>query len=345
MTSNVIQNLSFAELQGLVADLGQPKFRAQQLYQWLYKHHAADYDAMTNLPAALRESLAETWPYRAARIDETQVSADGTRKYLVTFSDGVVVETVAIPSDDEKRLTVCVSTQAGCAMGCVFCATGLAGLARNLAAGEIVEQVLLAQADCGRRVSNVVFMGQGEPFLNFDSVLKALRILNDPDAVGIGARAMTVSTCGIISGIEALANVPEQFSLAVSLHAADQKIRDSLMPKVRHQKLTDLKTALATYQKKTNRRVTLEYIMIHEVNDSPEDLAELVAFTRGLLCHVNLIPVNAVPDSAFQPSPKDTFARWEKTLREAGVETTVRESRGQDIAGACGQLKNTRAAR
>ena len=339
---DTIKQYNLAELQSLVKELGQPAFRAKQLYEWLYKHHVASYEEMTNLPAALREKLAKEAPYVASTIDEIQTSVDGTRKYLIKLEDGVLVESVGIPSEDGKRLTVCVSTQAGCPMACAFCATGQQGLTRNLAAGEIVEQVLLVQEDFQERVSNVVFMGQGEPFLNYDNVIKALRILNDPTVIGIGARSMTVSTCGIIEGIKKFTQEPEQFNLALSLHATDQDLRDGLMPKVQKDTLVKLHDTLMNYTEETNRRVTLEYLMIKDINDSQEDLESLAAFTQGMLAYVNLIPINAVPEAAFQPSPQKTILAWETYLRKHGTETIQRNSRGQDIDGACGQLKNTR---
>lgn len=339
---DTIKNYSYPELQELVKELGQPAFRAKQLYEWLYKHHASSYEAMSNLPAAFRETLQEKAPYTAAVIDEVQVSSDGTRKYLIKLEDGVLIESVGIPSEDGKRLTVCVSTQAGCPMACAFCATGQQGLTRNLAAGEIVEQVLLVQENFNERVSNVVFMGQGEPFLNYDNVMKALRILNDPLVIGIGARSITVSTCGIIEGIRKFTQEPEQFNLALSLHATDQDLRDGLMPKVEKDTLLKLHSALLDYIKQTNRRVTLEYLMIKDVNDAPEDLESLARFTKGMLAYVNLIPINAVPGAVFQPSPQKTILEWETYLRKHGTETIMRNSRGQDIDGACGQLKNTR---
>lgn len=337
-----IKNYSLPELQEYVKELGQPAFRAKQLYEWLYKHHAPSYEAMTNLPAAFRETLAQEAPYEASVIEETQISHDGTRKYLIKLSDNVLIESVGIPSEDGKRLTVCVSTQAGCPMACAFCATGQQGLTRNLTAGEIVEQVLLVQEDFKERVSNVVCMGQGEPFLNYDNVIKALKILNDPTVIGIGARSITVSTCGVIEGIKKFTQEPEQFNLAVSLHATDQDLRDGLMPKVQRDNLQKLHNVLMEYIEQTNRRVTLEYLMIKDINDSLEDLVSLSHFTKGMLAYVNLIPINAVPEAAFQPSPQKTILEWEAYLKKHGTETIMRNSRGQDIDGACGQLKNTR---
>lgn len=322
-------------------ELGQPSFRAQQLTEWLYQRHVSSYDEMTNLPAALRAALSERFPLTMPEIVNRQVSRDGTRKYLIEFDDGIRVETVAIPSRGGDRLTVCFSTQAGCAIGCAFCATGREGFARNLTPGEIVDQVLIAQDDMGKRVTNVVGMGQGEPFLNYDNTMAALRILNNKKGLEIGARHISVSTCGILPGIERFSEEPEQFTLAVSLHAARQGVRDLLMPNVARFKLGSLKSALQEYIAKTNRRVTLEYIMIDGVNDADEDLKALQKFCANLLCHVNLIPINAIEGSVFQPSEPETINRWLNAIQKKGTEATLRDSRGSDIDGACGQLKNT----
>ncbi len=322
-------------------ELGQPSFRAQQLTEWLYQRHASSYDEMTNLPAALRAALSERFPLTTPEIVNSQVSRDGTRKYLIEFDDGIRVETVAIPSRGGDRLTVCFSTQAGCAIGCAFCATGREGFARNLTPGEIVDQVLIAQDDIGKRVTNIVGMGQGEPFLNYDNTMAALRILNNKKGLEIGARHISVSTCGILPGIKRFSEEPEQFTLAVSLHAARQGVRDLLMSNVARFKLGNLKSALQEYIAKTNRRVTLEYIMIDGVNDADEDLKALQKFCANLLCHVNLIPINAIEGSVFQPSEPETINRWLNAIQKKGTEATLRDSRGSDIDGACGQLKNT----
>ncbi|WP_302390663.1 23S rRNA (adenine(2503)-C(2))-methyltransferase RlmN [Eggerthella sinensis] len=336
-----IKTYALSELPSLMKELGQPSFRAQQLTEWLYQRHASSYDEMTNLPAALRAALSERFPLTMPEIVNRQVSRDGTRKYLIEFDDGIRVETVAIPSRGGDRLTVCFSTQAGCAIGCAFCATGREGFARNLTPGEIVDQVLIAQDDMGKRVTNVVGMGQGEPFLNYDNTMEALRILNNKKGLEIGARHISVSTCGILPGIERFSEEPEQFTLAVSLHAARQGVRDILMPNVARFKLGNLKSALQEYIAKTNRRVTLEYIMIDGVNDADEDLKALQKFCANLLCHVNLIPINAIEGSVFQPSEPETINRWLNAIQKKGTEATLRDSRGSDIDGACGQLKNT----
>lgn len=225
-------------------------------------------------------------------------------------------------------------------MQCLFCATGSEGFTRNLSSGEMIDQVAFIQEDFGLRVSHVVSMGQGEPFLNYDATLQALDFLNSKKGFGIGARHITISTCGVISGIEQLGNDPHQYTLAVSLHSAEQVVRDMLMPRCSAQLLPELKTALCAYQAASGRRVSLEYLMIDGVNDTETALEALIAFTRDLMCHVNLIPLNAVDHSRLKPSAQNVIEHWQKTLSSAGIETTVRNSRGGDIDGACGQLKN-----
>ncbi len=340
-----IKTYSLSELEAIIADYGLPRFRAKQLHQWLHSHHAKSYDDMTNLPKALREDLAHDFPLSTMEVVEKQLSQDGTRKYVVRATDGELVEMVGIPSYDDEgeidKLTVCFSTQVGCSMGCAFCATGQQGFTRNLSADEMIDQVVLIGEDFKARVSNVVAMGQGEPFLNFDETMRALRIMNSPDDLNIGARHITVSTCGILSGIEQMSTIREQFTLAISLHAARQQVRDSLMPHLANQPLDELKGALLNYVDRTNRRVTLEYILLDDVNDSDEDLEALIDFSQGLLCHINLLPYNTVPGSLFRPTKKERLRRWQNALSESGTETTIRQSRGSDIAGACGQLKNT----
>ncbi|WP_239442814.1 23S rRNA (adenine(2503)-C(2))-methyltransferase RlmN [Gordonibacter sp. An230] len=322
--------------------LGQPSFRAKQLAQWLYVHHVNSYENMTNLPVSLRESLSERFPLHPATLAERRISHDGTRKYIVEFHDGACVEAVAIPSKIDNRLTICFSTQVGCSMQCAFCATGKAGFERNLLPGEIVDQVMLAQEDMGQRVTNLVGMGQGEPFLNYENVLSALRILNYSKGIAIGARHISISTCGLLDGIERFSHEPEQFTLAVSLHAARQATRDLLMPRMATNQLPDLQRALRRYTQKTNRRVTLEYIMIQDVNDTEDDLEALQAFCSDLLCHINLIPINVLEDSSFRPSEPRIMRRWIESIQSCGKEITVRNSRGADIEGACGQLKRTK---
>jgi len=338
--SRDIRLLTLEELQDLVKELGQPAFRAKQLNEWIHDKNVCSFDEMTNLPAALREKLSERFSFNVPVELVKQVSKDGSRKYLLQFSDGVSVETVGMPN--RNKLAVCISSQAGCAMGCAFCATGLAGLSRSLTAREMVDQVLHVARDFGERVTSVVFMGQGEPFANFDATVQALRILNDPDGLAIGARHLTVSTCGVIPGIRRFAELPEQFTLAISLHSAIQGTRNQLMPGVKKYTLLRLHEAIQLYVEKTGRRPTYEFAMIDGINDTNPEMQALVDFCAGTLCHVNLIQLNNIPDSPFRPSPIEKVESLQRRLTMHGVETTIRNSRGSDIDAACGQLKQRR---
>jgi 23S rRNA (adenine2503-C2)-methyltransferase len=317
--------------------MGEPRYRARQVLRWLWVRGASSFEEMTDLAASLRQTLAERFTIGRPELVAREVSSDGTRKYLWRLVDGATVESVGIPSGN--RLTVCFSTQAGCAMGCAFCATGASGFTRNLHAGEMAAQVTGVARDFSARVSNAVAMGQGEPFANYDATLAALRILNDPDALGIGARHITVSTCGIVPGIERFAAEPEQFTLAVSLHSAVQATRDRLMPGVRRYPLPALKDALIRYFAATGRRPTLEVALILGVNDTDEEISALVAFCSGLSAHVNLIPMNAVEGSPFMRASDERVRTALHALSDAGVETSVRAERGADISAACGQLR------
>lgn len=335
-----IRLLDLEELQNLVKELGQPAFRAKQLNEWIHEKNACSFDEMTNLPVAMREKLSERFSFNVPVELVKQVSKDGSRKYLLQFADGVSVETVGMPN--RNKLAVCISSQAGCAMGCAFCATGLAGLSRSLTAQEMVDQVLHVSRDFGGRVTSVVFMGQGEPFANFDATIDALRALNDPDGLAIGARHLTVSTCGVIPGIRRFAELPEQFTLAISLHSAVQGTRNQLMPGVKKYTLPRLHEAIQLYVEKTGRRPTYEFAMIDGINDTNPEMQALIDFCAGTLCHVNLIQLNNIPDSPFRPSPIEKVETLQRRLTMHGVETTIRNSRGSDIDAACGQLKQRR---
>jgi len=332
-----IKALDRAGLEGLIADLGEPRFRAKQLERWLYGRGARSFAEMTDLSAGLRETLAGRLSLPTPVVRERQESSDGTVKYLLELGDGATIETVGLPAGD--RLTVCFSTQAGCGMGCSFCATGTAGLTRDLGPGEMVDQVRLVAEDFGRRVTNAVAMGQGEPFANYRASIGAMRFLNAAEDVGIGARHITVSTCGLIPGILRLADEPEQFTLAVSLHSAIQTTRDRLMPGVRGMELPALRSALIQYAEKTGRRASLEYALIDGVNDTAPELSALVRFARGLLIHVNLIPVNSVRENSFSRSADERIATFQRELHMSGIEVSVRAERGTDIDAACGQLR------
>lgn len=332
-----LRSLTHGEILELVSSLGQPKFRAKQIEDWVWSKGATSLDEMTNLPKSLRESLAGVVTLEGAEEVTRQVSSDGSRKYLLRFPDGVMVECVGMPS--KSRLTVCVSTQAGCGMGCAFCATGASGLTRSLSSSEIYQQVVHVRNDFNMRVTSVVMMGQGEPFANYDATLGALRRLNSPEGLGIGARHLTVSTCGLIPQIMRFANEPEQFTLAISLHSAVQKTRNALMPGVRKYSLVNLYNAMGEYVQKTGRRPTYEYALIGGVNDNDGELQALCDFCEGTLAHVNLIQLNEVSGSKFQPSTPQRAEDFVRRLAGVGVEATIRNSRGSDIDAACGQLR------
>ena len=332
-----LRNLTHEELEALVAELGEPKFRVKQLEEWLWTKAVRSFDEMTNLSKGLRSALAESYSLAWPEVVSKQVSEDGTHKYLLKFADGASAECVAMPSRD--HLSVCVSTQAGCAMGCAFCATGMLGLERSLTAAEIYLEAMVARDDMGLRVSSVVFMGQGEPFANYDEVMRALRLFNSPVGAGIGARHLTVSTCGIIPQIARFSNEPEQFTLAISLHSAVQETRNRLMPGVRRWSLVHLHSVLVDYADKTGRRPTYEYALIAGINDTEPEIQALCDFCEGTLAHVNLITLNNVPGSPFSPSAPGKAEEVVRRLARIGVEATVRKSRGADIDAACGQLK------
>lgn len=335
-TKRSIRDMTHGELLQLLEELGQPKFRAKQIEEWVWERGVSSFDDMTNLPKALRAQLAERCTLGSLTLRTSRTSVDGSKKYLLRCPDGVQVECVGMPTGN--KLAVCASTQAGCAMGCAFCATGAAGLTRSLTASEIYDQVMHVRDDFGQRVTSVVLMGQGEPFNNYDATLAAMRRLNSPDGMGIGARHITVSTCGVIPQILRFAREPEQFTLAVSLHSAVQRTRNLLMPGVRKWSLLNLYEAMGTYVDKTGRRPTYEYALIRGVNDNDEELGSLVDFCRGTLAHVNIIQLNEIPGSHFQPASEARAGEFVRRLTNVGVEATIRVSRGADIDAACGQL-------
>ena len=336
-----IKSLTHDELVQHLSAEQLPKYRVEQIEQWIWEKDATTFDEMTNLPKGLRAQLVDMYSIRKPQLVVKQDSRDGTRKYLFNLDEDTSVETVGIPSLDGKSLTVCFSTQAGCAMQCLFCATGQSGLQRNLSIGEMVDQVRFVGNDFHQRVSHVVAMGQGEPFLNYDAVIAALEIMNSKRGLGVGARHITVSTCGIIPKIQMFQNLPKQYTLAVSLHSAVQETRNYLMPAVQSYPLVDLKPCLKEYGDITKRRPSLEYVLIHNVNDSDSELESLIDFCSGMLAHVNLIPLNPVSGEAsghttFAPSQRIKY--FEHELAISGIEVSVRNSRGADIDGACGQL-------
>ena len=351
MEKRVLLDLSSEELTEVVTGLGQPAYRARQIWEWVYKHFALSFDEMANLPKALRERLAQAWIISPLESATRILSQDGdTQKVLFRLADGQTIETVLMLYD--KRRTLCISSQAGCAMGCTFCATAQGGLARNLTSGEIVAQVLyfaryLAKADAEppmnverpTSVTNIVLMGMGEPMHNYRNVWTALRLLTDADAFGLGARHITLSTVGLIPMIDRMADEGLQIALAVSLHAPNDELRSSLVPLNSRYPVADLLAAVQRYIDKTHRRVTFEYALMAGINDSPALAEELAAKLSPLLCHVNVIPLNPIPDSPFQPTSDGDTLRFVEILRAGGVPATVRLRRGIEINAGCGQLR------
>ncbi|NND70658.1 MAG: 23S rRNA (adenine(2503)-C(2))-methyltransferase RlmN [Rhodothermales bacterium] len=343
-----LKTLTLPELVSLVESLGEPSFRAKQIFRWLHKGGVAAFDEMTNVPARLRTLLRDRSRIGTARLIKEVQSSDGTVKFLFELESGNRFETVLIPDFDSdgvaKRLTVCVSSQVGCAMGCTFCATGTMGFKENLSAGVIVDQVRFvdqrARGQYGRGVTNVVFMGMGEPLLNYDQVLLACQLLNNPDIFGLSYKRVTVSTVGLAKQIERLADDGIPASLAVSLHAPDDTKRSSIMPVNRSERtdLTALRIAIQHYVRVTGKRVTYEYCMFDGFNDSVTDAVNLARVASWAPSKVNLIMYNPVLGKDFQPTPEERLNQFIQVLVDNEVTVTVRRSRGQDIDAACGQL-------
>ncbi len=331
--------MSFEEVGEFIAALGEKPFRARQVWDWLYSRRADSFASMTNLPRSLISRLSDTAVLGELELAARQISRDGTDKRLYRLSDGQLIESVLMPYDDNRR-TACISSQAGCALGCVFCATGQMGFGRNLSAAEIFEQAMIFArelAEKGERLSNVVFMGMGEPFHNYDATLEAVRqIMN---RLGIGARHITVSTVGMAPQIRRFADEGLQVKLAVSLHKTDDAERSALMPVNRRWPIQELLQACHYYVEQTNRRVTFEWAAIAGENDTVEEAQRLGKLLTGLRCHVNVIPLNPTGGYAGAPSAAVNVERFIETLRQYGVAATVRVRRGIDIDAGCGQLK------
>lgn len=335
-----IKSMNITELEDLLKELGEPKFRAKQIFDWLHAKQVDSFEEMTNLSKGLREKLDETAAINGVEIVRKLVSQiDGTRKYLFALHDGAIIESVLMKY--EHGNTVCISTQVGCRMGCKFCASTLDGVERGLTAGEMLSQIYAIQKDCGERVHGTVLMGSGEPLDNYDNVVKFLRLINDPKGQNMGQRHITLSTCGLVEKIYALAEEDLQITLAVSLHAPNDGIRTQTMPIAKVYSMDRLLQACRDYADKTKRRITFEYALIHGVNDGDEHAWELVKKLRDMLCHVNLIPVNDVKERNYVKSTADRVKRFAGILNENGVETTVRRKLGSDIHAACGQLRRS----
>ena len=332
-----LKNLTQQEIAGILKELGQPAFRAKQVYTWLHKG-VRSYDEMTNLPKGLRDVLSENYPINAPKVVRKQESKkDGTIKYLWQLSDGNCVETVLMRYNYGN--TVCISTEVGCAMGCAFCASTIGGLVRRLEPFEMLDEVLFTQIDSGLPISRIVLMGIGEPLDNFDNVMRFLELVNSEDGMNISMRHISLSTCGLIPKIDALADRKLQISLAISLHGPNNETRSKIMPVNRAYPMDDLLEACRRYFAATGRRIHFEYAMIDGVNDRPEDAKEILRRMKGLPAHFNLIPLNHVEESPLKPSSKAAVAAFQKILEDGGITATVRRTLGGDIDASCGQLR------
>lgn len=335
-----IYSLTLDELKQWLDENGEKPFRATQIYEWLYHKRVKTFDEMTNLSKQLRDKLKENFAFTTLSTIVKQESKDGTIKFLFQLQDNYSIETVLMRHDYGN--SVCVTTQVGCRIGCTFCASTLGGLKRHLLAGEIVEQVVKVQQtldEVGERVSHVVIMGIGEPFDNYDAMMKFLKVINHEKGLNIGARHITVSTSGIIPKIYQFADEQLQINFALSLHAPNQELRERLMPIARAYKLDKLMEAIRYYTNKTGRRVTFEYGLFGGVNDSIEQAEELAQLIKGIKSHVNLIPVNYVPERDYVRTPRNQIFAFEKALKKNGINVTIRREHGSDIDAACGQLR------
>lgn len=333
----VLSGLTLKEIEKITDSLHASKFRARQIHNWIYLKSVSNIDEMTDLSLKFREEFKKVATVTDVKIKVKQVSNDGTIKYLLEYPDGECVETVLMRFDNRANLTACVSSQVGCAVNCSFCATGKRGFIRNLTYKEIVEQVLTIQRDTGLKVTNVVFMGQGEPLLNLDNVLKAMELFND--SFQIGARRLTVSTSGIIPQINTLAENDMQSTLAISLHAPNHEIRRKLMQIEDKYPMPELKKALKNYVAKTGRRITIEYLLVKDLNDTIESARQLVEYLQDIKCNINLIPYNPTEKNYYQKPSGNSIMRFKSLLEQSGKKVTVRLERGADIDAACGQLR------
>ncbi len=334
-----LPDMDINELQQFLQSMGQQKFRAKQIFTWIARG-AADFDEMTDLSKQLRQELKLFASVSGLNIRRKLVSSiDGTTKYLLELQDGNIIESVLMKYI--HGYTACISSQIGCKMGCSFCASMIAGFRRDLTAGEMLGQILSIQRDSGVKIGNVVIMGIGEPFDNYDNVLKFLKLAHDPDGLNIGYRHMTVSTCGLVPEIIRFSDENMQVNLAISLHAPNDRIREKIMPIGRKYCIDKIIEACKIYTEKTKRRITFEYALIEGVNDSSDNALELVSRLRGLLCHINLIPVNSVQGTGYRQSGRRHIDEFAALLTKRGIETTIRRELGSDINAACGQLRRS----
>lgn len=333
----ILSGLTQSELEQLTDNLGASRFRARQIHNWIYLKSVKSIDEMTDLSVKFRDELKKSAVVSDTKIKVKQVSSDGTIKYLLEYPDGECVETVLMRFDNRANLTACVSSQVGCAVNCTFCATGKRGFIRNLTYKEIIEQVLTIQRDTGLKVTNVVFMGQGEPLLNLDNVLKAMEMFNED--FQIGARRLTVSTSGIVPQMIKLADLDMQSTLALSLHAPNHDIRLKLMPVESKYNMDELHKALKYYVDKTGRRITIEYLLIKDLNDTIDSAKQLAQYLKDIKCNINLIPYNPTEKNDYKRPSNNSIMKFKSLMEHSGKKVTVRLERGADIDAACGQLR------
>ena len=332
-----LRNMEYNVLEKFIVGLGEPKYRAKQIFSWVMKG-IDSIDEMTNISKATKEKILQHAYISKLTILKKYISKiDGTIKYLFTLDDGNCIETVVMRY--HHGISVCISSQVGCRMGCNFCASTIGGLYRNLTAGEIINQIIYAQKDIGERISNIVMMGIGEPLDNFDNVIKFLHNVNHPDGLNIGYRHISLSTCGLVDKIEELKKANLPITLSVSLHAPNNEIRDKIMPVNKKYRVQELISACKSYIKETSRRISFEYSLIAGVNDSVENARELAALLKGMLCHVNLIPVNHVEERDFHKGKPADITRFKDELLKLGINATIRRELGSDISASCGQLR------
>ncbi|KEI01464.1 23S rRNA (adenine(2503)-C(2))-methyltransferase RlmN [Clostridium botulinum] len=333
-----ILDFNLEELKNWMAENGESKFRAKQIFEWIYKKAIFNFDEMTNISKASKGKLKNSFYIDIPNIMKKYKSnIDGTEKFLFEYKDGNIIESVVMRYKHGN--SICVSTQIGCRMGCKFCASTVDGVVRNLTSGEIAAQILKAQQEIGERISNVVLMGSGEPLDNYDNVLKFIKLINDDNALKIGQRHITLSTCGIVPKIKELADEKLQITLAISLHAPNDDIRKSMMPIANKYNINELLDACKYYSKITNRRITFEYALVNGINDSAKNAEELFNQLKGILCHINLIPVNEIKENDYKRSGAKDIEEFKNILIKYGIETTIRREMGSDINGACGQLR------
>lgn len=332
-----LKDLELNELENLIVDIGEPKFRAKQIFKWLHAG-VEGFDEMTNLSKKTKSKLAEIAFVSTLKIREKYVSKlDGTVKYLFELEDGNCIESVIMRY--KHGITICISSQVGCRMGCGFCASTIGGLYRSLSPGEILNQIIFAQKDIGERISNIVMMGIGEPLDNYDNVVKFLHNINNPEGICIGYRHISLSTCGIADKIIKLAQENLPITLSISLHAPNNEIRSSIMPVNKRYPIEVLLQACKSYQGVTGRRISFEYALISEVNDSDENARELAHLLKGIMCHINLIPVNSVRERNYKKGTAEKIKHFRDYLEKLGMNATVRRELGSDISASCGQLR------